>query len=279
MIIDSHQHFWDRSQTQFDYSWQEAKGLENICKTFLPSDLLPLLQNAGVDRTVVVQTQHDTAENHWALQLADENEFIVGVVGWVDLASDNCERQLLEFKDHPLFVGVRHVTQDEPDDDFIIRPDVGKGLSVLEKHGVPFDLLFYTKHLPHAATVADRFPNLPFVLNHLSKPEIKAGNIDNWRKDLAEAAKRENVWCKLSGLVTEADHANWKPSDLQPYVDAALESFTPDRLMFGSDWPPCNLAADYQRVIDSTRECIAQLSADEQAAIMGANAIKFYGLA
>jgi L-fuconolactonase len=278
MIVDSHQHFWDRSLKQFDNSWQEDPKLAKICHSFLPADLQPLLQANGVDKCVFVQTQHNVEENRWALGLADHNDFVAGVVGWVDLTSAECEDQLLEFKDHPKFVGIRHVTQDEADDDFIVRDDVSRGLAVLEKHGVPFDLLFYTKHLKHTATVADQLPNLPLVIDHLSKPEIKIGNIEQWRKDLANAAQRENVYCKLSGMATEADWETWKPSDLKPYVDTAIELFTPERLMFGSDWPVCKLAADYGQVFDALKFCIRDLSQAEQDAILGKTAIQFYGL-
>lgn len=278
MIIDSHQHFWDRTRDDFDNSWQEDPQLEKICRSFLPRDLEPHLKSCGVDRSVFVQTQHNIEENRWVLELAETNSFIAGVVGWVDLASPNCEQQLLEFKDHPKFVGIRHVVQDEPDDDFIIRDDVSNGLAVLEKHGVPFDLLFYCKHLKHAATVADRFPNLPLVIDHLAKPRIKSGEIDPWRNDLAEAAKRKNVWCKLSGMVTEANWNQWKNTDLQPYVDIAIELFTPNRLMFGSDWPVCELAASYSDVLNALQHCISDLGPQEQAAILGENAIRFYGL-
>lgn len=277
MIVDSHQHFWDRSLSQFDHSWQEAEDLEDICRSFMPEDLKPHLQKCGVDKSIFVQTQHNVEENRWALELADQNDFIVGVVGWVDLVSPDCEQQLLEFQQHPKFVGVRHVTQDEPDENFILREDVGRGLAVLEKHGVPFDLLFYTQHLRHAAKVADRFPNLPLVIDHLAKPKIKDGMIEPWRSDLASASRRKNVWCKLSGMVTEADWETWKPAHLKPFVESAIELFTPDRLMFGSDWPVCELAANYEEVFGALMDCIDSLSETEKAGILGENAMRFYG--
>lgn len=278
MIIDSHQHFWDRSLDGFDHSWQEDPRLARICRSYLPSDLEPHLKKCGINKSVFVQTQHNVEENRWVLKLAEENEFIAGVVGWIDLASPDCEQQLLEFKDHPKFVGIRHVVQDEPDDDFILREDIGNGLAILEKHGVPYDLLFYCKHLRHAATIADRFPNVAFVIDHLAKPQIKSGEIDTWRHDLADAAKRENIYCKLSGMVTEADWEQWKPTDLQPYVDAAVELFTPNRLMYGSDWPVCELAASYSDVFDALKHCLSDLSEAELACIYSKNAIRFYGL-
>src|SRR5438309_355296 len=177
--IDAHQHFWQLSQP-FNYRWLEAPALAPIRRDAVPEHLEPLLRPLPVRRTVFVQTQHDLEENRWALGLAERHDFIAGVVGWVDLASPDCERQLLEFKRHPKFVGVRHVTQDEPDDNFIVREDVLRGLRVLEKHGVPFDLLFYVKHLRHAATLARQLPGLSMVIDHLAKPHIKDRRTDDW---------------------------------------------------------------------------------------------------
>ncbi len=277
MIIDSHQHFWQHGQP-FDYSWQDAEELAPIRRDFMPEDLEPLIRQVGVDRTVFVQTQHDTAENRWALDLADKHDFIAGVVGWVDLASEQCEEQLLEFRQHPKFVGIRHITQDEPDDNFIVRPDVIRGLKVLQKHGVPFDLLFYVRHLRHAATLARELPELPMVIDHLAKPRIKDGALAEWIADFLAAAAFPNVYCKLSGMVTEADWQNWKPADLRPWVDAALEHFGPQRCMFGSDWPVCELAATYDQVYSALVEVLGPLGESESAAIFGTTAAQFYGL-
>lgn len=278
MLIDAHQHFWDRSLPQFDHSWQENEGLEKICKTFLPKDLKPRIDAAGVDKTVFVQTQHNLEENRWVLGLAEQHDWIAGVVGWVDLASSDCESQVEEFVDNPKFVGVRHVVQDEPNDDFIVQDDVLHGLGVLEKYGVPYDLLFYVKHLKHAATVARKFPNLKFVIDHLAKPVIKEEKTEGWIENFAAAANCENVWCKLSGMVTEADWKNWRPDDLKPYVETALENFGTDRCMFGSDWPVCELAASYQQVFEALVHCIGGVSDAEKAKILGLNAIEFYDL-
>ncbi len=278
MKIDSHHHLWDRSREEFDYSWQETKELEKICRSFLPNDLEAVSKPAGIDGTVVVQTQHHLEENRWALQLAETHDWILGVVGWVDLASPQCEEQLLEFKDHPKFVGVRHVTQDEPDPDFIIRDDISCGLAVLEKHRVPFDLLFYLKHLKHAETVARRFPGLPLVIDHLGKPDIQSGQIDQWRLDLSRAAEHANVYCKLSGMITEADWESWTIDDLRPYVEIAVELFGVERCMFGSDWPVCQLAGSYRQVLDSLQACLSGLSDSERQQIMGRTAADFYRL-
>ena len=275
--IDAHQHFWQLDQP-FDYGWLDAPDKQPIRRDYLPVDLKPHLEATGIDNSVFVQTQHNVEENRWVLQLAEENDFIAGVVGWVDLASEECEDQLLEFKDHPKFVGIRHITQDEPDDDFIVRPEVIRGLQVLEKHRIPFDLLFYTKHLKHAVTLSNELPELPMVIDHLSKPEIAAGRIDEWRVDLQAAAKFPNVFCKLSGMITEADWSNWQPGDLKPYVDVALEAFGPQRCMYGSDWPVCELAGSYEQQHAALVECLGGLSESETAQIFGTTASAFYGL-
>ena len=279
-IVDSHQHFWDRSQPSppYDYSWQDDAALAPIRRTYLPSDLAPHLAKTGVDYSVFVQAQHHLEETRWALRLAEETASLAGVVGWVDLAASDCEAQLDAFIDHPSFVGIRHVVQDEPDDDFIVRDDILRGLRVLEKRQVPFDLLFFVKHLRHAARLGDLLPELPMVINHLSKPEIKSGNMAGWLDDLRNAGKHANIYCKLSGMITEADWSNWSVDDLRPYVDAGLEAFGVDRCMFGSDWPVCELAGSYERVFSAFSEIISELSADEQARLLGGTAIEFYGL-
>ncbi len=275
--IDAHHHLW-RLAEPFDYRWLDAPALAPIRRDYLPDDLEPHLKATGIDATVIVQTQHDTRENHWALRLAEARPFLAGVVGWVDLASPACESQLLEVKDHPKFVGVRHVVQDEPDDDFVIRPDVIRGLNVLQKHGVPFDLLFYVKHLKHAATLARALPDLPMVIDHLAKPRIKDHATDDWLSDFRAAARFPNVYCKLSGMVTEADWTRWTVDDLVPYVRAAVDAFGPERLMFGSDWPVCELAASYERVHDACSAALGPSSASELVAIFGGTATRFYGL-
>lgn len=275
--LDSHQHFWQLTQP-FNFRWLDTPTNEPIKRDYLPEHLLPYLQAAGIERSIFVQTQHNLEETRWVLGLAEQHDFIAGVVGWVNLASPKCEEQLLEFKEQPKFVGVRHVTQDEPDDNFIVRDDVLRGLAILEKHGMPFDLLFYVKHLRHAATLAERFPNLPLVIDHLAKPEIKQHRLDNWLPHLTAASRYSNVFCKLSGLATEADWQNWSAADLRPYVRAALDLFGPHRCMYGSDWPVCELAGSYERIHASLVEAIGPLSDSERAAIFGGTAARFYGI-
>jgi L-fuconolactonase len=274
MKIDAHHHFWQLDQ--FDYSWLDQPKLAPIRCKFLPSDLWPHLQAAGIDKTIVVQTQHNVAENRWALNMAEQYDWIAGVVGWVDLASPQCEEQLREFIVHPKFIGVRHVTQDEPDEDFIVREEVLRGLQVLERHGIPFDLLFYVQHLRHVPTLAHRLPNLRMVIDHLSKPRIKEQLIDDWRRDLHAASRYPNVYCKLSGLITEADWQHWTSEDLKPYVQAALDCFGPKRCMFGSDWPVCLLAGSYNQVVEALHEALGPLSSTERETIFGKTAATFY---
>jgi L-fuconolactonase len=277
ITIDAHQHFWQRS-LPFDYRWLDTETHAPIRRDFLPEHLLPHLQATGINYSVFVQTQHNLDENRWALRLADQNPFVAGVVGWVDLASPACEDQLLAMRQHPRFVGVRHITQDEPDDDFIVRPDIVRGLRVLEKHGVPFDLLFYVKHLRHAAVLAEQMPGLPLVIDHLAKPHIRDHGYDEWRTLLRTASAFPNVYCKLSGLVTEADWQSWTEKDLQPYIHTALEFFGPERCMFGSDWPVCELAGSYERVHAAILAGLDGLSATERAAVLGETALQFYHL-
>ncbi|NIL96067.1 MAG: amidohydrolase family protein [Planctomycetales bacterium] len=278
-VIDAHQHFWDFANSdRFDYGWLAEPQHAPIRRSYLPEDLRPRIDEVGVQRTIFVQTQHNLGENEWALRLAEQHDFLAGVVGWVDLASEECEQQLSRFRDHPYFVGVRHITQDEPDDDFILRDDVLCGLKVLERHQVPFDLLFYVRHLKHAATVAGRLPDLPLVIDHLAKPGIKDQRTDNWREAFQAAAACPNVFCKLSGMITQADWHTWQPADLAPYVTAAVELFGPDRLMFGSDWPVCELAGSYRQVIEALGEVLGGLSDSERAKIFGGTAQRFYNL-
>jgi L-fuconolactonase len=277
MIIDAHQHFW-QLDLPFDYGWLLEPIHAPIGRDFLPGDLEIHLQNTGVQKTVFVQTQHNLEENRWALRLATTHNFIAGVVGWVDLASESCEEQLQEFVRHPKFVGVRHITQGEPDENFIVRPDIVRGLKILQRYHVPFDLLFFTQHLKHTTTLARMLPSLPMVIDHLSKPKIREGILSEWQQDLRQAAQYPNMFCKLSGMVTEADWRQWKPADLKPYVETALEAFGPERCMFGSDWPVCELAASYEQVFAALNETVGALSESEKHMILGETARRFYRL-
>jgi L-fuconolactonase len=275
-VIDSHQHFWDLSR--FEYPWMSGSGLEPLRRNYLPGDLAPLLRPAGIDRTIFVQARHSLEETRWVLDLTAGHEFLAGVVGWVDLTSEACGDQLAEHRGRPGFLGVRHIVHDEPDDDWVVREDVLRGLGVLERHDIPFDLLFRPQHLRHIPTLVRRRPGLRMVIDHLAKPPIKDGGPDGWREDLQAAARFPNIYCKLSGMVTEADWASWRPRDFEPYVQVALEAFGPERLMFGSDWPVSTLCASYEQVAAALHEALGPIGADERAQVFGRTAERFYGL-
>lgn len=276
--IDAHHHLW-RLDGALDYGWLDAPALAPIRRSYEPEDLLPLIRAEGVDRTVLVQTLADRAETRRALDLAARHPWIAGVVGWVDLQADDCADQLAEFRADPRFVGVRHVVHDEPDPDWVVRPAVLRGLKALEAAGVPFDLLFRPGHLRHVPTLARACPDLRMVVDHLAKPPIRARRDDGWAAALEVAAGFPNVWCKLSGMVTEADHRTWGAGDLAPYAAVALDLFGPGRLMFGSDWPVCELAGSYARVHRAARDLAAGLSPAEAAAVFGGTAARFYAIA
>ena len=272
--IDAHQHFWQLGR--FDYGWLDAPQLNAIRRSYLPDDLRPLLETQGVQYSIFVQTQHNEAETQWVLDLAETHPFIAGVVGWVDLTDPDLEASLERLVAEPKFVGVRHVTHDEPDDDFIVRPDVLRGLGLLEKFGIPFDLLFYVRHLRHALTIARHCPELALVVDHLAKPPIKYGTTDAWEAVFREVARVPTIFCKISGLVTEADWEGWRTEDLRPYTDIALDAFGPERCMFGSDWPVCELAASYEQVFQAAQRVTDQLSTAERAHVFGQTATRFY---
>ena len=275
--IDSHQHFWQLSQP-FDYQWLDNPKLRAIRRDYLPEDLKLHLDARQISGSIFVQTQHNLDENRWVLDFCDQFDFLKGVVGWIDLASPDCEQQLVEMRANPKFLGVRHVVQDEPDDDFLVRPEILRGLALLEKYGVPFDVLIYVKHLRHVPTLVRKMPNLKMVINHLAKPQIVLNGLEAWQADFEACAAFENVWCKLSGMVTEADWQGWTPADLKPYIEIAINAFSPQRLMYGSDWPVCELAATYEQVHDALAENLSKLSQAEQARIFAGSARAFYNL-
>jgi L-fuconolactonase len=278
MRIDAHQHFWTYSAAE--YPWI-GPGMERLARDFGPTDLEAMLAAAGIGGSVAVQARQSLAETRWLLGLAETHALIKGVVGWVDLRSDRAAEQLDEFAAHPRFVGVRHVVQDEPDPRFLLGGAFVGGLRLLAPRGLTYDLLLYPQHLPAAAELAALLPEQPFVLDHLAKPRVREGlaaALEPWRRDLAALARHPNVSCKLSGLVTEAVWREWRRDDFTPYLETALEAFGPERLMFGSDWPVCLLAADYAEVAGIVTDFVARLSAAEQAAILGGTATRVYHL-
>ncbi len=272
MKLDSHQHFWSYDAAQ--YPWI-PKG-SPLHRDWLPPDLAPLLAAAGLDGCIAVQARQTVEESRWLLTLADHAPVIKGVVGWADLRSPKVGDELAELAQHPSFVGVRHVVQDEPEDDFMLGADFLRGIGMLRAHRLTYDILIQPRQLPSAIAIARRFPDQRFVLDHIAKPPIKAGTLSPWREQIRELAQSPNVLCKVSGMVTEADMKAWQTADIRPYLDVVFAAFGEDRLMFGSDWPVCLLAADYARVFALVRDYIAPLSAEAQAKVLGGNAERFY---
>jgi L-fuconolactonase len=273
--IDSHQHFWRYEPAE--YGWIDDT-MPALRRDFLPGDLQPLLRQAGFDGCVAVQARQTVEETRWLLDLADRHPFVVGVVGWVDLCSPDVDAQLRSFRGREKLVGVRHIVQGEPDDRFLLRPDFGRGISRLQEHGLAYDILIYPRHLPVAAELAARFPGHRFVLDHLAKPDLKRGALRDWERDLRRLAAFPHVWAKLSGLVTEADWAAWTPEQIRPCLDVAFDAFGPERLMIGSDWPVCTLAADYDRTVAVVTGYIEGRPAAERDAVLGGNAVRFWTL-
>ncbi len=271
MRLDSHQHFWRYSAEQ--YPWMKPEW--PIRRDFLPADLAPLLAKASLDGAIAVQARQDLQENDFLLGLADKSPVVKGVVGWVDLRSPQVDEQLLKFTAHPKAVGVRHVVQDEPDDDFMLRPEFVCGIGRLKQFSLTYDLLIYPKQLPAAIRLVEQFPDQPFVLDHMAKPTIRDGALSPWREQIRELARFPNVSCKVSGMVTEAKWVGWRADDFRPYLDVVFESFGIDRLMYGSDWPVALLAGTYAQVFGIVQ---AYVPAARHAAFFGGNAAKFYGI-
>jgi L-fuconolactonase len=274
-IVDSHQHFWQVGR--FNYPWMSSE-VKVLYRDYLPEMLEPFLKEQSVAETVLVQASDSIEETRWMLSLADEYPFIAGVVGWVDLMSADVEQQLKELTAHPKFKGVRHLVESEPDDNWLIQQSVLRGLNTLSRYGISYDLLVHTRHLRYVKIVAERCPELRLVVDHMAKPPVASGEIKEWAQELKEVAAYKNISCKLSGLVTEANHTSWRTEDLRPFVECALEFFGARRLMFGSDWPVCLLAASYGQVLESFQSLTAGLSEAERALILGENAKEFYRL-
>lgn len=275
MHIDAHQHFWIYNPGE--YGWIDD-SLAVLQRNFLPEDLKPELENNGFHGSVAVQARQSLEETKWLLELADRSPTILGVVGWVDLCSPDCRTQLKQLAANPKLVGIRHIVQSEPDDRFLLRSDFLRGISMLEEFDLAYDILIYARHLPAAVEFAEKFPRHRFVLDHLAKPLIKAQEIEVWGHGIRRLAELPNVFCKLSGLVTEADWKHWKPQDIAPYLEIALDSFGPSRVMIGSDWPVCLVASSYSRTMDVVRGFLQTYSPDLGEAILGGNARRFWKL-
>jgi len=273
--IDSHQHFWKYDPVQ--HAWIND-DMEIIQNDFMPEDLEPILHEYGFSGCVTVQVDQTEEENTMMLDHAAKHDFIKGVVGWVDFKAENIMDRLAYFKQFEKLKGFRHILQGEADRAYMLNTDFKKGISKLKQFGYTYDILVYTDQIGYANEFAAAFPDQPFVIDHIAKPKIKAGDIADWAKDMRAIAKNDNVLCKVSGMVTEADWKNWKPEDFTPYLDVVFEAFGTDRLMYGSDWPVCRVAATYGQMLNIVEAYVSKLSENEQAKFWGGNAIKFYGL-
>jgi L-fuconolactonase len=275
MHIDAHQHFWIHNNREFGWIDDSMAALR---RNFLPEDLNPELRASGLQGSVVVQTRQTLEETNWLLGLAEAHEWILGVVGWADLRGPDIRSQLKTLTAHRKLVGLRHIVQSEPDDRFLLRPEFLRGIEMLEDFDLAFDILIYTKHLPVADEFVRKFPRQRFVLDHMAKPPIRDRQIEAWASGIRRLSEMPNVFCKLSGLVTEADWRSWTREDILPYLDVALASFGPERLMIGSDWPVCLVAASYGNVIRMVKDYITERVPEHAADIMGGNAQRFWRL-
>jgi len=275
-MIDAHHHLWKYSAAE--YGWITPQ-MPSIRRDFLPPQLEELMHHFGIEGTVAVQARQTLEETSWLLSLSEKHPLIRGVVGWVPLTDGAGVRSHLErFAANRSLRGVRHVIHDEPDARYILRNDFNAGIAALHEFGLRYDILIFERHLPAAIEFVDRHPNQIFIVDHMAKPRIKERIISPWDRNMREMAKRQNVYCKLSGMVTEADLAGWTPQDLQPYIDVVLAAFGPRRILYGSDWPVLLRACDYARWFGTVNNAIAKLSRTEQDRIMGGTAIEAYAL-
>ncbi|WP_162054572.1 amidohydrolase family protein [Pontibacter pamirensis] len=273
--VDAHQHFWKFDPVRD--SWI-TDDMASIRRDFGPEDLQPLLQQHGFDGCVAVQADQSEAENEFLLTYADTYDFIKGVVGWVDLRAANVQERLEHFAQFRKLKGFRHVLQGEPDRALMLQPDFKRGISQLSRFGFTYDILIFPDQLRYAKELVAAFPEQPFVTDHLAKPNIKSQEMETWASDMKAIAAHENVHCKLSGMVTEADWRHWKKEDFSPYLDVVTEAFGTNRIMYGSDWPVCLVAARYEDVLSIVEDYFLAFSHTEQAAFFGGNASRFYKL-
>jgi L-fuconolactonase len=272
--LDAHQHFWSYDPAQ--YPWIPPGSA--LQRDWLPADLEAVQAKVGLSGSIAVQARQTLEESRWLLNLADHAPVVRGVVGWVDLRSDAVEGDLAELVKHRKFVGVRHVVQDEPDDRFMLQPAFLRGIGKLKAFKLTYDILIFPKQLPAAIELAHRFPEQPFVLDHIAKPLIKDHTLAPWKEEIRELATAPNVSCKISGMVTEADPIGWKADDFRPYLETVFEVFGAERLMFGSDWPVCLLAASYEQVYRLVEDFARPLAGEAVAGLFGGNAARFYGV-
>ncbi len=275
MRIDAHQHFWKYDAAE--YTWIDD-SMAALKRDFLLDESAREMARVGFDACVAVQARQTLDETRWLLGLAAEHPSIAGVVGWVDLQADNVRDQLAALAGHQRLVGIRHIAQSEPDDRFLLRPQVVRGIRLLADFGLGFDILIYRRQLGSAAELAGRLPSQRFVLDHLAKPDLRSGEIDEWERDIRRLAAQPNVFAKLSGLVTEASWAQWTSDQIRPYLDVAFDAFGWNRLMIGSDWPVCTVSADYARTMNVVIDYVAARPDHERDAVLGGNARRFWNL-
>jgi L-fuconolactonase len=274
MRIDAHQHFWDLGR--FAYTWMPPEP-SVLRQTFLPDRLARILARNRFEGSVLIQANTLLAETHWLLDLANENEFIRAVVGWVDLTDPLLGSVLDELQKNPKFKGVRHPVHDEADDCWLLRADVLAGLAEVARRGLTYDLLLRPRHLPLVPLIAERVPNLRMVIDHIAKPFIAAQALEPWDRDMGVASQLTQVYCKLSGMITEADPKSWTADHLRPYVNHVMQIFGPDRLMFGSDWPVCMLAGTWKEALAAFTQCIGAQPIEVREKLLGETAARFYG--
>lgn len=275
MQIDSHVHFWRYGPQT--HGWI-SDAMVALKRDFLPTDLKPLLDAQGIDGCLAVQAEQNTHETRWLLSLAEAHPWIAGVVGWVDLRADGVALEIESLCRNPRLRGLRHIVQDEPDDRFLLKSDFLRGISVLERYGIVYDILVYSRQLAAAVEFASHFPRQRFVVDHMAKPAIARSERSSWETPLRSLGAMPNVYCKVSGLVTEADWRNWRPQDFEYYLDTVLSVFGPDRILFGSDWPVCTLAGSYGQVVSLIKSFVERRCPDSHAKVFGENARNCYDL-
>lgn len=274
-VVDSHHHFWNYSPAE--YGWIGDR-MHILRRNFLPQDLRAQISAAGVDEVISVQARQTVAETDWLLDLAEPSEFIRGVVGWAPLIDGDVRRHLDRWAGRNKLLALRHVLQDETDDRYMLRPDFNAGVSLLKEYGLGYDILIFERQLPGTIEFVDLHPGQVFILDHIAKPRIAAKVMEPWKSQIAELARRPHVYCKISGMATEAEWQNWKPDELRPYFETVLQAFGPSRLMFGSDWPVCLVACAYETWVQIVEEWVAPMSATEKQRIWGETALEAYGL-
>ncbi|HEY0039549.1 MAG TPA: amidohydrolase family protein [Flavisolibacter sp.] len=275
MRVDAHQHFWKFNPVRDSWITEDMAVIQ---KDFMPEDLQPLLEKNGFDGCVAVQADQSEEETSFLVGLASDFSFIRGVVGWVDLQAEDIAERLQQFSRHKIIKGFRHVLQGETQRDLMLSPKFINGIALLKTFDFTYDILIFPDQLIYSKNLVAQFPEQKFVIDHLAKPHIKKKEIKEWTSDIESIAKLPNVWCKLSGIVTEADWKGWQKEDFRPYMDVVVNAFGIDKIMFGSDWPVCQVAASYSEVVEIAKDYFSTFSNDEQEKVFGGNASSFYNL-